>query len=122
MFERRQKIRAESATLAFETNEVIPFQKLRKERLRQVLCVFFGMALPADIGVEREPVRATKLFQRGPGLRLVWPAGGQHDRPMRGGEDVAWHARGLGRFGGQSDIVTAEGVYVGGFITNFTSR
>jgi hypothetical protein len=46
------------------------------------------------LGIERKPIGAAEFFQRAVGLRRVSPAGREHHRPMRGGENIAGRGRG----------------------------
>ena len=89
MFESRQQERAEPALLAADALQVIARKEAGEEALGEVLGVFFRVSVPANIGVEGISIRAAQFLQRPICQRQAAAAGGQHDRPVRRGEDAA---------------------------------
>jgi len=74
MFQRGQEKGAEPPALGAETFEVILREKPGEKPLHQVLGVLLGLALPADVGIERIPVAAAQLLERDVRLGRLAPA------------------------------------------------
>ena len=89
MLQRRQQERTKPALLAAEALQVIALKEAGKETLGEVFGVLLRVAVAADVGIEGIPVGAAQFLQRPFCLWRAAAASGQHDRPVRRGENVA---------------------------------
>src|SRR5262245_8624463 len=92
----REEKGAEPAFLAAELLKVVLFEKTGKEGLGEVLGIFLGRSLPADVHIQGIPIGAAELLQGDVGLGSSAATGGEHNGPARGGEDIAAHGSWFG--------------------------
>src|SRR4051794_12555866 len=89
MFDRGQQESPEASAIAIGQPKILFLENSSEEFLCQVLRVMWTVPTPADVGIERIPVRAAQNLKGDSSLRTVDFAGLQHDTPVGGQKSPA---------------------------------